>query len=568
MPSYLLYFILFCSSLVIADPIIRIPQIDLKNTSVVRSKNVMIVCQDDKAAQIGLEIIEAGGNAADAGVAIAYALAVTQPKAGNIGGGGFALYYDAESKKTTAIDFRERAPSAVKKEDFLKADGTVDKDALRFSPKACAVPGTLAGIEYINKKFGMLKHKTVIEPAIFLAEDGFEISAGLAYDLQTKQEFLEKNAEAKRIFYPEGKTLQKGDILVQEDLAKTLKRLKKYGPSYFYNSHLGKEFVNWHKENGGLISQTDLKKYKVIEREPVFGKYKDLKIASMPAPSSGGMHLIQMLNILENHDLKNMPKDQYLHLLAETMKLAYADRSHYPGDPDFNYIPQKEITSKKYAKKLNRKINLERARPANEISHGKFFFKESNDTTHFSVSDRQGNVLSFTYTINYSFGSGIIIPGLGFFLNNEMDDFAILEGVPNSYGLLGAKANFVKSNKRPLSSMTPTIVFKKDEPFLCTGSPGGSRIISTVLQVLLNIVEFNMDLREATLRPRIHHQWLPDQLEFETGLDEEVVESLQKKGHTTKEVFPFGCAETIMMRYDGKHGFADPRRIDGKALGK
>ena len=561
-------FTLLFSSFLFADPIIRIPQIDLKNTSVSRSKNVMIVCQDEKAADIGLEIIEAGGNAADAGVAIAYALAVTQPKAGNIAGGGFALYYDAETKKTVAIDFRERAPSSIKKSDFLKADGSVDQNALRFSPKACAVPGTLAGLDYINKKFGLLKHKTVIEPAIYLAEDGFEVSAGLAYDLKSKKDFLMQNSEAKRIFFPEGEALKQGELLVQEDLAETLKRLKKYGPNYFYTSHLGKEFVKWHKENGGLITQLDLKSYKVVEREPLIGKYRGLTIASMPAPSSGGMHLIQMLNILENYNLKDMPKDQYYHLLTETMKLAYADRSHYPGDPDFNYIPQKEIISKKYAKKLKRSIKMNRARPAKEISHGKLHFRESNDTTHFSVTDRQGNVLSFTYTINYSFGSGIMIPGLGFFLNNEMDDFAILEGVPNSYGLLGGKSNFVKSNKRPLSSMTPTIVFKKDQPYLCTGSPGGSRIISTVLQILLNVIDFNMDLREATLRPRIHHQWLPDKLEFEVGLNEEIVESLKKKGHNTEEVFPFGCAETIMMRYDGKHGFADPRRIDGKALGK
>ncbi|WDE95923.1 gamma-glutamyltransferase [Lentisphaera profundi] len=567
MHYYLITLFFISSSLLLADPIIRAPNIDFKNSSISRAKNLMIVCQDDKAASAGLEILEAGGNAADAGVAIAYALAVTQPKAGNLGGGGFALYYDAETKKTIAIDFRERAPAATTKEDFLKADGSVDHDALRFSPKACAVPGTLAGIDFINKNFGQLKHKSLIEPAIILAEDGFAISAGLAYDLKVKRDFLGNKKEAKRIFFPEGKLMKEGDILVQEDLANTLRRLKKYGPSYFYNSHMGKEFVNWHKENGGLIALSDLKRYKVIGREPLVGNYRGLKIFSMPAPSSGGMHLIQMLNILENYNLEKLPKDQYFHLLAETMKLAYADRSHYPGDPDFNHIPQQEIISKKYAKKLKKTIKLKKARPAEDISHGKPGPHESNDTTHFSVTDRQGNVLSFTYTINYSFGSGIIIPGFGFFLNNEMDDFAILEGVPNSYGLLGGKANFIKSDKRPLSSMTPTIVFKNDKPYLCTGSPGGSRIITTVLQVLVNIIDFNMDLREATLRPRIHHQWLPDQLEYEAGLDENIVESLKAKGHNTKEVSPFGCTETIMIRYDGKHGFADPRRIDGKALG-
>ena len=560
-------FFITCSLSLLSAPIIRVDSIDPDKAKSIKARNVMIVCQDDKAAEIGKGIIEQGGNAADAGIAIAYALAVTQPKAGNLGGGGFALYYDAASRKTIALDFRERAPEKANVKKFLKEDGTVDKNLIRFSPLACAVPGTLAGLGYLSENFGNLKHKTVIEPAIYLAEDGFPISAGLANDLKVKREFLEQNPNAKKIFYPGGKLLKEGDILTQKTLSETLKRLQKYGPQYFYTGPMGREFVRWHKQNGGIINMVDLKNYKVAVRDPIKGSYRDHTILSMPAPSSGGMHLIQMLNILEHYNLKKMSEPDYLHLMAETMKLAYADRSHFPGDPDLHPIPQQGLISKKYATTLKESIDLNKARPSSEIKHGDAQLYESNDTTHFSITDREGNVLSFTYTINYSFGSGIIVPELGFFLNNEMDDFALLKKVPNSYGLIGGEANLLKAGKRPLSSMTPTIVFKKDSPFLVTGSPGGSRIITTVLQTIVNVIDFEMEIRDAALRPRIHHQWLPDRLEYEAGISPEIVEALKNKGHNVEEVQPFGCTETIMIRYDGKHGFADPRRMDGKAVG-
>ncbi|MCM8537362.1 MAG: gamma-glutamyltransferase [Lentisphaeraceae bacterium] len=533
------------------------------------SKKAMVVSQDSIATDIALKILKDGGNAADAAIALAYAQAVTQPKAGNIGGGGFAIYFDNKTKKSYAIDFREVAPIKTHKDTFLDEKGNVDKNKKRFSLAATAVPGTVAGMEFIRENFGSLSNKQLISPAIELAAKGFPVSPGLAFDLKNMKEVFIKDDYLKSIFLPSGEPLRKGEFLVQKDLANTLTRLAQHGPQDFYKGRIAQEFTAYFKEKGGLISEQDLANYKAYKTEPVKGTYRGHEVLSMPPPSSGGVHLIQMLNILEKWDLKNTGHNSasYIHLLAETMKLAYADRSKHLGDPAFAKIPSQGIISKKYADKLRKKINLQKATPADKIAPDTPQVFESPDTTHFSIVDQFGNAISVTYTINFSFGSRKMIPGLGFFLNNEMDDFSGKNGVPNGYGLIGSEANSVEAGKRPLSSMTPVIVMKDGKPFIVTGSPGGSRIITTVLQVILNVIDHEMNIAEASLAPRVHHQWLPDVLNIESGLSPDTIQILHLLNHKTLQNGTAGCAESILIDQGVIYGFADPRRIDGKAAG-
>ncbi|NQZ59625.1 MAG: gamma-glutamyltransferase, partial [Lentisphaeraceae bacterium] len=533
------------------------------------ASKAMIVCQDEPAADIALEILKNGGNAADAAVALAYALAVTQPKAGNLGGGGFALYYEAATGKTKAIDFREMAPLASSKNMYLDDKGNVDQQRVRFSAKACGVPGTVAGLEFISKKYGKLKHSELLQGAIKLADEGFPVSTGLAYDLIKMKEPLMKSATVRELFYPKGEPLERGEIFVQKNLAKTLKILATKGAQNFYTGKIAEEFCRWHQENDGIISLDDMKNYKVRLMDAVSGTYRGYKVMSMPPPSSGGVHLIQILNILEKWNLEQSGHNSAstIHLMTESMKLAYADRSKYLGDPDYVQIPVKGLIDKKYAAELRKKINIHRATPSQKLAPGKPGNYESPDTTHFSIADQYGNVISFTYTINFSFGSRLMIPELGFFLNNEMDDFSAKPGTANAYGLVGGEANAVQAGKRPLSSMTPTIVFKEGKPWLVTGSPGGSRIITTVLQVIVNMIDHKMNLAEAVIAPRIHHQWLPDSLKWERGLSYDTIQLLNYLGHGTLKSSAFGCAESILIEGGNKYGFADPRRLDGKAVG-
>lgn len=534
------------------------------------SEDFMVVSQDDYATDVAVEVLKNGGNAADAAVALAYALAVTLPKAGNIGGGGFALYYEAKTGKTYAVDFRETAPAIAKEDFFLDERGNVIADKSKFTLHASGTPGTVAGLKFLSEKFGRLKHTDMITPAVKLAEEGFPTSAGLAYDLKTSKKSLSSYPEVFKTFYPQGRTLKKGEILKQPVLAQTLKILQSEGPESFYTGTIAKKFVDYFEKNGGALSAQDLKNYKVRLLEPVKGTYRGYEVLAMPPPSSGGVHVIQMLNMLENFDLKKSGQNtaQTVHLLAESMKRAYADRSKYLGDPDFFKVPVKGLTSREYAKALAAQINEKKATPSKDIAPGTPAPYESPDTTHFSIADKEGNVISFTYTVNFSFGSRIMIPELGFILNNEMDDFSAKPGTPNAFGLLGGKANSVEAGKRPLSSMTPVIVFKENKPWLVTGSPGGSKIINAVLQVLVNVIDFEMNIAEATNAPRVHHQWLPDSLSVERGFSLDSGNLLRALGHDVQASGTLGCTETIMIKNGVFFGYADPRRIDGKAAGK
>ena len=534
------------------------------------SKNGMITSQHFLATAVGEKILNKGGNAYDASIAIAFTLAVVLPRAGNIGGGGFMVIYDGETKKPYSIDFREKAPEFSSKDMYLNKDGTFnDLKLSTFGYLASGVPGTVAGLWEVHQKFGSLPWNVLIEDAIYFAENGFEITPFLADILLRYSEDLSSFPETKEIFqkhYPNFKN----KMLVQSDLANTLRIIASKGRDGFYKGEIAEKISSEMKTNGGLITKSDLQKYNPVWREPLISDYRDTRIITMGPPSSGGLHIIQMLNIIENFELNPMKHNslEYINLLAEVMKYAYSDRSKYLGDPDFYEVPIKKITSKDYAKNILSNIKIGKATPANDIYPGKHFIKESHETTHFSVADKSGNVVSMTYTLNSTFGSKVVIKDTGILMNNEMDDFSAAPGIPNQFNLLGAEANQITPFKRPLSSMTPTIVLKDEELFFTTGSPGGSRIISAVLQSILNIIDFGMDLEEATFAKRIHHQWYPDILEFEFSLDEEINMKLQKMDYDTSIVMPLTCLQTIMFKDDIYYGYGDFRRVDALASGE
>ena len=534
------------------------------------SKNGMITSQHFLATAVGEKILNKGGNAYDASIAIAFTLAVVLPRAGNIGGGGFMVIYDGETKKPYSIDFREKAPEFSSKDMYLNKDGTFnDLKLSTFGYLASGVPGTVAGLWEVHKKFGSLPWNVLIEDAIYFAENGFEITPFLADILLRYSEDLSYFPETKEIFqkhYPNFKN----KMLVQSDLANTLRIIASKGRDGFYKGEIAEKISSEMKTNGGLITKSDLQKYNPVWREPLISEYRDTSIITMGPPSSGGLHIIQMLNIIENFELNLMKHNslEYINLLAEVMKYAYSDRSKYLGDPDFYEVPIKKITSKDYAKNILSNIKIGKATPANDIYPGKHLIKESHETTHFSVADKSGNVVSMTYTLNSTFGSKVVIKDTGILMNNEMDDFSAAPGIPNQFNLLGAEANQITPFKRPLSSMTPTIVIKDEELFFTTGSPGGSRIISAVLQSILNIIDFGMDLEEATFAKRIHHQWYPDILEFEFSLDEEINMKLQKMDYVTSIVIPLTCLQTIMFKDGIYYGYGDFRRVDAFASGE
>ena len=534
------------------------------------SKNGMITSQHFLATAVGEKILNKGGNAYDASIAIAFTLAVVLPRAGNIGGGGFMVIYDGETKKPYSIDFREKAPEFSSKDMYLNKDGTFnDLKLSTFGYLASGVPGTVAGLWEVHKKFGSLPWNVLIEDAIYFAENGFEITPFLADILLKYSEDLSYFPETKEIFqkhYPNFKN----KMLVQSDLANTLRIIASKGRDGFYKGEIAEKISSEMKTNGGLITKSDLQKYNPVWREPLISEYRDTSIITMGPPSSGGLHIIQMLNIIENFELNLMKHNslEYINLLAEVMKYAYSDRSKYLGDPDFYEVPIKKITSKDYAKNILSNIKIGKATPANDIYPGKHLMRESHETTHFSVADKSGNVVSMTYTLNSTFGSKVVIKDTGILMNNEMDDFSAAPGIPNQFNLLGAEANQITPFKRPLSSMTPTIVIKDEELFFTTGSPGGSRIISAVLQSILNIIDFGMDLEEATFAKRIHHQWYPDILEFEFSLDEEINMKLQKMDYVTSIVIPLTCLQTIMFKDGIYYGYGDFRRVDAFASGE
>ena len=524
----------------------------------------MVVSQRKIASEVGAQILKEGGNAVDAAVATGLALAVVLPRAGNLGGGGFMIIHLKEEDRNIAIDYREKAPSGAFRDLFLDENGNYDKKKAQFSLLSAGVPGSVAGFHHALMNYGTLSWEEVLKPAIRLAEEGFEIPHDLANTLASKRyrARLSSNEAAAKVFYKEDNSLYKaGEILVQNDLANTLKQLSEFGPDAFYKGEIAKLIVKEMERNGGLITLEDLSNYQIAERKPLNGQYKDYKIVSMPPSSSGGTHLIQMLNMLEEFPIKEMGfgSAESIHILAEVMKRAYADRSKYLGDTDFYKVPS-SLTSKDYAKSLNAFISKDKITPSDEISAGNPFPYESPDTTHFSVMDSFGNAVSNTYTLNFSYGSGMMIPGTGMLINNEMDDFSSKPGTPNGYGLLGSEANAIEGNKRPLSSMTPTIIFKNDEPYMVFGSPGGSRIITTVLQVALNVMDHDMNIAQAVHSPRIHHQWLPEILMIESGFGPDTERLLTEKGYKLYPSSTMGSVQAIMKEGDYFYGSADPRR--------
>ncbi len=533
------------------------------------ASNGMVVSQESRATQVGVEILQQGGNAVDAAVAVGFALAVTLPRAGNIGGGGFMMIYDQATKKVSALDYREMAPTSAHRDMFLNDNKEVDKSLARFSLLSSGVPGTVAGLTEAHKKYGKLPFKQVIAPAIKLAES-LPVTLALASSLNSRQKYLSRHLETQKIFVKDNnQPWHLNDQLKQTQLAATLKRISESYGNDFYQGKTAKLIANYFQENGGLINLQDLKNYKAIWREPVSAEYDDYQVFAMPPPSSGGVHLIQLLNMMSNFPIKKSGANTAYstHIKVEAMKYVYADRSQYLGDPDFVNVPVKALTDKDYAEKLADKIDINKVALPEEIKPGKHLNLESPQTTHFSVMDSEGNVVSNTYTLNFSFGSGITVPGTGMLLNNEMDDFSAKPGVPNAFGLLGGDANAIEPKKRPLSSMTPVIVLKDDKPWIATGSPGGSRIITIVFNFLMNRIIHGMNIAEATLAPRMHHQWYPDKLSVEKGFPIDTANLLIRKGHKLVYRRPWGSLQSIEVMDGVFMGFADPRRPGAKAQG-
>ncbi|NJO94548.1 MAG: gamma-glutamyltransferase [Hydrococcus sp. RM1_1_31] len=534
------------------------------------AKNGMVASQEDLATKAGLEVLKKGGNAVDAAVTIGFTLAVTLPHAGNLGGGGFMLIHSDEDRETIAIDYREKAPLAATKEMFLDENGEVDNQKSRFSHLAVGVPGTVAGLTLALEKYGTISLERAIAPAIRLAEKGFPVDEDLKYSLIFAKKQMQANPASRTIFYKQdGSPYQTGEILVQKDLAKSLRLIAKEGKKAFYQGEIADKMVSEMKDNNGLITKEDLTKYRSLIRQPVRGTYRGYQVYSMPPASSGGVHLIQMLNILEKFPIRSFGHNtaQTLHLMIETMKLAYRDRFQYMGDTDFVKVPIARLISKQYADELREKINRDRTTPSQTILSGVINQKESPDTTHYSVIDRYGNAVSNTYTLNFSYGTGITVPGTGILLNNEMDDFTAKVGAQNAFRLVGGEANAIAPEKRMLSSMTPTIVLKDGKPFLVTGSPGGSRIITTVLQIIMNVIDHQMNIAEATNAVRVHHQWFPDELQIEKDLNGDTIQLLKEKGHKIIFGRAVGSTQSIMSVNGLFYGASDPRKTGALTLG-
>ncbi len=540
------------------------------------AENGMVAAQEKIAAQVGADILKSGGNAVDAAVAVGFALAVTHPQAGNIGGGGFMLISLAGGKKI-AIDYRETAPAAATRDMFLDDRGNVDREKARYSRASAGVPGTVAGLLHALEHYGTMPRERVMAPAIKLAEEGFPVPYGLAYAFSKSRERFANDSSAAATFeHPDGEPYKMGEVFRQPVLAKTLRAISDQGASGFYEGPVAGMIAAEMKKGGGLITLEDLKKYRPVEREPVRGTYHGYEIVSMPPPSSGGVHVIQMLNILEGYDLKKYGQDSAdtIHRLVEAMRRAYADRAKFLGDPDFVQIPVAGLVNKTYAKQLREEINLDHASKSADVSAGKPPTAEGDQTTHFSIMDKAGNAVSNTYTLNLAFGSGYAVGGAGFFLNNEMDDFSAKPGAPNAFGLIGDEANAIAPGKRPLSSMAPAIVMKDGAPYLITGSPGGSTIITVVLQEILNVLTFDMNVAEATAAPRIHHQWQPDVVITERGISDDTLRILEARGFIlpknsdgTFQHRVLGRANSIMKKGGLFLGAADTRDGDGAAIG-
>lgn len=537
----------------------------------VQGKHGMVATSHTLASEVALKVLKDGGNAVDAAVTAGFALAVTQPRSGNIGGGGFMLVSPGDGSAPEAIDYREKAPAAASETMFQDENGDVVTNRSRFTHLAAGVPGTVAGLALALERHGTISLKDALAPAITLARDGFIVPHRFTEGLEQAKDRLQRWPATLETFYKEnGSAWQPGERFRQPELAATLQRIADDGVRGFYEGETARLIAEEMQRNGGLITKQDLRDYEPAIREPVRGSYRGHDIYSMSPPSSGGTHIVQILNILEGYPVSDWGHNSAntIHHMAEAMKLAYADRSQYLGDTDYVDVPLAGLTSKAYAEGLRETIQPDQARPASEIGPGEPAAYESPETTHFSVVDRWGNAVSNTYTINFSYGSGITVAGAGFLLNNEMDDFSAKPGVPNAYGLIGGEANKVEPGKRMLSSMSPTIVRKDGKNFLVTGSPGGSRIITTTLQVVMNVIDHNMNIQTAVSVPRIHHQWLPDEIRIEQGISPDTVQRLQDKGHTVVTQSAMGAIQSILIGADGTlYGGADPRRSTSSAMG-
>ena len=544
--------------------LLAVSVVQAQTSEIALARNGMVASEEAHATRIGVEILRQGGNAVDAAVAVGFALAVTLPESGNLGGGGFMVIRLADGDRATAIDYRETAPASATREMFLNEKGEADPLKSRFTGLAVGVPGTVAGLAYAHQKYGSGRFSLaqLIAPAIPLARDGFEIEARLAASLAQAQSRLARHPSSAAIFLkPDGSAPGIGDRLVQKDLATTLEEIARQGPFAFYEGPIADRIAAQVRLAGGNMTRSDLSGYRVREREPARGTYRGYDILSMPPPSSGGAHLVQMLNILEGYDLRALGHNSpaALHLLVEAMKLAYADRAEFLGDPDFVKVPVEGLVSKRYAEKLREGIDRERARSAAEIRPGKPAAYESDHTTHFSVVDGEGNAVSNTYTLNFFYGVGMVAEETGVLLNNELDDFAAAPDAPNAYGLTGGDANAPGPRKRPLSSMTPTIVLREGKPFFVTGAAGGSRIITAVLQAIVNVIDFGMDVGAAVSAPRVHHQWLPDEVSAEIGIPPDVVDALKERRHVVNEGRSGRAVNSILATADGWAGAVDPR---------
>lgn len=547
-----------------SEPIFRSDQI---HQPVIAERGVIV--SDDRYANMeGIKVLEEGGNAIDAAVTMGFVMAVTYPRAGNLGGGGFMLLRLAESGEVIALDYRETAPGSASPELFLDSEGRVDRTKTRGSVMSAGVPGTVAGLAAALEKYGTISLERALEPAINYAEKGFTVGYEKRNSLIRARNRMERSDESLSIFYKEsGDSYDVGEIITQKDLAWTLEQIREHGTEAFYKGAVAEKIVNFMQEAGGIITMEDMSSYSPVVREPVSTNYRGYRVYSMPPPSAGGVQLLQILHIADKFDIAGSGHNsaEYIHILTEAMKLSFADRSIYLGDPDFSDIPVDELLSEKYASDLASAINPDIAVPSSDIGPGSIQSSQGRDTTHFTVIDSSGNVVSNTYTLNFSYGSGITVPGTGILLNNEMDDFVFEKGVPNAYGLIGGEKNMVEGGKRMLSSMAPVIVLKDDEPFLSTGGPGGSRIITTVLQVIVNVIDHGMNIATATAMPRFHHQWLPDTIYVETGISTDTLRILEQKGHSITHGRTIGSTNSVHLIDGFIYGSADPRRSESSA---
>lgn len=534
----------------------------------VRGKNGMVVSASKLASEVGIEILKKGGNAIDAAVAVGFALAVTYPSAGNIGGGGF-MVIRLNNGTSTTIDYREKAPIQAHEKMFQDSTGNFLPQLSQEGTTSAGVPGSVAGLIYALEKYGTMKLKDVIEPAIKLAEEGFVLDYRLTQSINYNfYEFL-KYPSSKKIFTKDGQLLEEGDLFVQKDLAKTLRLIAENGRDGFYKGEVADKIISQIQSLDGIITHKDLESYFPVLRKPLISSYKEFEVITMGPPSAGGVTLIQSLNILKNVSFSRLDwgSSNYIHTITEALKFSFADRSKHLGDMDFYKVPIDKLTSKKYAKELFERIS-EKAIPSEQIAPTGFSsIFESMETTHYSVIDKFGNAVSTTTTINSSYGSKIVVEGAGFLLNNEMDDFSSKPGEPNQFGLVGSEANKIEPGKRMLSSMTPTIITRENKPVLILGSPGGSTIPTAVLQVILNYLDFGMDIQEAVDAPRFHHQWLPDQIDYEAfGLTKDVIDNLQSKGQIIGTERTLGRVEAIAIESNIYLGATDPRGF-GAAIG-